>query len=126
MDFGRPSTAQRICAVAIAVTVVAAFLPWVTVFGLVSVLGISRDGSITLAIAVVGGALLFFDAGVVGKAREPRRGLAITQIVLGTCVALVGLVDMNGFAAISLYLTLFAGIGWLVGAIMPFQAPKIS
>ena len=32
-------------------------------------------------------------------------------------MALIGLVDMNGAAAIGLYLTLFGGIAWVVGAV---------
>jgi hypothetical protein len=39
-------------------------------------------------------------------------------------VALVGLIDMNGAAAIGLYLTLFAGIAWLVGAIWEISSRR--
>jgi hypothetical protein len=39
-------------------------------------------------------------------------------------VALVALLDMNGAAAIGLYLTLFGGIGWLVGAVWELNTAK--
>ena len=35
---------------------------------------------------------------------------------MSVLVALIGLMDMNGAAAIGLYLTLFGGVAWVVGA----------
>ena len=39
-------------------------------------------------------------------------------------VALIGLLDMNGAAAIGLYLTLFGGVAWVVGAAWQLSAAK--
>jgi hypothetical protein len=40
----------------------------------------------------------------------------ISLLVLAVLVALIGLLDMSGLAAIGLYLTFFAGMAWVVGA----------
>lgn len=114
MDFGRLTTPQRISAVSIVVTAIAAFLPWVSLFG-ISAIGVDGDGVITLILAVAGGVLLALSSGLVG---EPRQGkaLPIALVVLAALTALIGLLDMNGAAAIGLYLTLFAGVAWTVGA----------
>lgn len=39
-------------------------------------------------------------------------------------VALIGLLDMNGAAAIGLYLTLFGGVAWVVGAAWQLSTAK--
>lgn len=115
MDLTRLSTAQRVSGVAILVVAVAAFLPWVSLFG-ISKLGIEGDGLITLLAAAVGGFLLARSSGLLGGNTARRRGFEIAQVVLAGVTALIGLIDMNGVAALGLYLTLFAGVAWVVGA----------
>jgi hypothetical protein len=115
MDFGRLTTPQRISAGSILVTAVAAFLPWVSILG-ISRLGIDGDGVLTLIIAVAGAIVLAVTTGLVGKARVPGKASQIVLLVLAILTALIGLVDMNGAAALGLYLTFFAGVGWTVGA----------
>ena len=39
-------------------------------------------------------------------------------------VSLIGLFDMNGAAAIGLYLTLFGGIAWVVGSVLELKDAK--
>lgn len=39
-------------------------------------------------------------------------------------VTLIGFLEMNGAAALGLYLTLFAGIAWVVGAVLEFTTTK--
>jgi hypothetical protein len=53
------------------------------------------------------------------RARPCMTGWPGTRLVSGepSLGGLAVLIDMNGAAAIGLYLTLFAGIAWLVGAI---------
>ena len=114
MNLGKLTMPQRISGVAILVVALAAFLPWVSLFG-ISAIGIEGDGVITLILAIAGGVLLTMTAGLIGR---PRTGKAfqIALVALAGLVALVGLIDMNGAAAIGLYLTLFGGIAWVVGA----------
>ena len=50
----------------------------------------------------------------------------IALIALAAIVALIGLVDMNGAAAIGLYLTLFGGLVWLAGAIWQLSARRAA
>jgi hypothetical protein len=92
-----------------------AFLPWVSLFGL-SKRGVEGDGVITLVLAVIGAVLLAVTTGLIGSVRTPGRASQIALLVLAVVVTLVGLLDMNGVAAIGLYLTLLAGIAWVVGA----------
>ena len=94
----------------------AAFLPWVSILG-ISVNGIEGDGAITLVLAVVGAVVLALTTGLIGSPRTPGRRSNLTLLVLAILVALIGVLDMNGAAAIGLYLTLFGGIAWVVGAI---------
>jgi hypothetical protein len=115
MDVSRLTTPQRISAVSILVVALAAFLPWVSVFG-ISALGIEGDGVITLVLAVAGGVVLGLTSGLFGQDKLPGKKSQVTLLVLAVVVALVGLLDMNGAAAIGLYLTLFGGVAWVVGA----------
>ena len=103
---GTARKARNVCAISAGVVAVAAFLPWVNVFG-ISVSGIEGDGLITLACAVVG--LVLTWRGKLGW---------VGQLVPAALVALVGLFDLNNFSAIGLYLTILAGIAWVVGAFM--------
>jgi hypothetical protein len=98
----------KICGVSALVTFVAAFLPWVSVFG-ISVAGIHGDGRITATVAVIGAFALLL------RAHRLRLTLCI-ESASGLIVALVGAADLSNFAAFGLYLTLFAGIAWLFGA----------
>jgi hypothetical protein len=117
MDLTRLSVPQRLSLGSMAVIAISAFLPWVSIFG-ISVSGIEGDGVITLIVSLAGAGLLVTTAGVIGnEAKTPGKISQISLIVLAALVALVALIDMNGAAAIGLYLTMFAGLGWLVGAI---------
>lgn len=123
MDISHLTTPQRISAVAIVVVALAAFLPWVSIFG-VSVRGIEGDGVITLALAVAGGIVMALTTGLFGKQNVPGKASQISLVVLATLVALIALVAMGGAAAIGLYLTLFGGIAWVVGAAWQLSLSK--
>lgn len=121
MDLKRLTVPQRLSLGAAAVVLIAAFLPWVSVLG-ISALGIEGDGVLTLILALAGGAVLLFTTGVLDSTvkvpvKVSAKAANITLIVLAALVMLIALVDMNGFAAIGLYLTLFGGMAWLAGAI---------
>lgn len=123
MNTSRLTTPQRISAVSILVVALGAFLPWVSLLG-ISALGIEGDGVITLALAVIGGIMLGRTTGLFGKERVPGKKSQIGLLVLATLVALIGLLDMNGAAAIGLYLTLFGGVAWVVGAAWQLSVSK--
>jgi hypothetical protein len=123
MNFGRLTAPQRVSGVAILVVVLAAFLPWVSIFG-VGVIGIEGDGVLTLVLALAGAVILAMTAGLVGSPRTPGRASQIALLVLAVLVALVALLDMNGAAAIGLYLTLLGGIAWVVGAAWQLSLTK--
>lgn len=117
MDLTRLSVPQRLSVGSALVTVIAAFLPWVSILG-ISAIGIEGDGVITLILGLAGATILLFTAGVFGgEAKAPAKAINITLIVLAALVTLIALVDMNGAAAVGLYLTLFAGMAWIAGAI---------
>lgn len=105
------------------VVVLGAFLPWVSIFG-ISVIGVEGDGVITLVLAVIGLVLLALTSGLVGQPKVPGKASQITLLVLAILVALVGIIDMNGAAAIGLYLTMFAGLAWVVGAVWQLSLPS--
>jgi hypothetical protein len=123
MNFGTLTTPQRVSGVAILVVGLAAFLPWVSIFG-ISAIGIEGDGVLTLVLAIAGAVILAFTTGLVGSPRTPGRASQITLLVLAALVALIGLLDMNGAAAIGLYLTLLGGIAWVVGAAWQLSLSK--
>lgn len=123
MNFERLSTPQRVSGVAILVVALSAFLPWVSILG-ISALGIEGDGVITLMLAVAGAVILAVTTGLVGSPRTPGRASQIALIALAGLTALIGLLDMNGAAAIGLYLTLFAGVAWVVGAVWQLNLAK--
>ena len=123
MNFGRLTVPQRVSGIAILVVALGAFLPWVSVLG-ISVNGIEGDGIITLVLAIAGGATLAATTGLVGPERTQGRITQIALIVLAAIVTLIGIVDMNGAAAIGLYLTLFGGIAWVVGASWQLKLSK--
>jgi hypothetical protein len=123
MDLTRFSTPQRVSGIAIIVVALAAFLPWVSIFG-ISISGIRGDGVITLILSLLGAALLATRTGILDQVKIPEKAGLITSTVLAVLVSLVGLLDMNGAAAIGLYLTLFGGIAWVVGAVWEFKDSK--
>lgn len=125
MNISRLSTPQRLSAMSILVIALAAFLPWVSIFG-IGVSGIEGDGVITLVLAVAGGLVLVLTTGVVGREKVAGKKSQIPLLVMAVLVALIGLLDMNGAAAIGLYLTLFGGIAWVVGAIWELTAAKVD
>ena len=116
MDLSRFSTPQRVSGIAIVVVALAACLPWVSIFG-ISVSGIRGDGKLTLVLAVLGGVVLAHRVGMLPQLRIPAKAGHVAFLAFGALVALIGLIDMNGAAAIGLYLTLFGGIAWVVGAV---------
>ena len=123
MDISRLTTPQRISAVAILAVVLGAFLPWVSIFG-VTVFGIEGDGIITLALAIAGGITLVLTTGLVGEPKEPGKKSHIALLVLAVLTMLISMFAMSGAAAFGLYLTLFAGIAWVVGAAWQLNLSK--
>ena len=107
---------ERVSAIAIGVVVLGSFLPWASFAGF-SAWGLEGDGVITLLLGVVGAVLLAVSSGLLGGQRRVGAALPITLVVVAVLVALVGLIDMNGLAAIGLYLTMFGGIAWVVGSV---------
>ena len=116
MNLNRLSVPQRVSAIAIVVVAVAAFLPWVSIFG-ISALGVEGDGVITLLLAIVGAVVLAVTTGVIGQAKSPGKLPRIVLLIMAAVVAIIAFADMNGAAAMGLYLTLFGGIAWVVGAV---------
>lgn len=123
MDLSRFSTPQRVSGIAIVVVAIAAFQPWVSILGF-SVSGIRGDGMITLILAIVGAASLATRTGLLGEVRVAEKAGLVVSLVLAGLVTLIGLIDMNGAAAIGLYLTLFGGIAWVVGAALELKDAK--
>jgi len=123
MNFGSLTTPQRVSGVAILVVALAAFLPWVSILG-ISASGIEGDGVITLVLALAGAVILAMTTGLMGTERTAGRASQIVMLVLAAVTALIGLLDMNGAAAIGLYLTLLGGIAWVVGAFWQLNLTK--
>jgi hypothetical protein len=92
-----------------ALAIVAAFLPWASVFG-ITASGIKGDGVITLVLGILGAVVILANRG-------GRKAFAGSQLILGGLVLVVGIYHANdAFAAIGVYLTLLAGLAW-VGAL---------
>lgn len=125
MNVSHLTTPQRISAVSILVVAMAAFLPWVSIFG-ISAIGVEGDGVITLAMAAAGGIVLALTTGLFGNEKVPGKKSQISLVVLAIVVSLIGLMDMNGAAAIGLYLTMFGGVGWVVGAAWQLSVSKAN
>jgi len=123
MNVSRLTVPQRVSAISILVVGLAAFLPWVSIFG-ISAIGVEGDGIITLALAVAGGIVLTTTTGLMGRAKTPGKRSQISLLVLAVVVALIGVMDMNGAAAIGLYLTLFGGVAWVGGATWQLSSSK--
>ena len=115
MNVSHLTTPQRVSAISILVVAIAAFLPWVSILG-ISAVGVEGDGFMTLGLAAAGGIVLALTTGIFTTPGRPGKKSQVTLLVLAVLVALIGLLDMNGAAAIGLYLTLFGGIAWVVGA----------
>jgi hypothetical protein len=77
-----------------------------------------------LALAVAGGIVFAMTTGLFGKEKLPGKKSQISLLVLAILTALIGLFDMNGAAAIGLYLTLFGGVAWVVGAAWQLSVSK--
>ena len=125
MNLARLSIPQRVSAIAILIVALGAFLPWASFLG-ISKIGVEGDGLITLVLAIVGAIILVMTTGVIGAERPPSRVASITQVVIAVIVSLIALIDMNGLASIGLYLTLFGGIAWVVGAAWQLARPQPS
>ena len=123
MDLTRLTIPQRISLASMAVVVIAAFLPWVSLFG-ISARGTDGDGMVTLVLSLVGIVVLVLTSGVLKAKKAAGRVSQIALVAVAALVALIGLMDMNGAAAIGLYLTLFAGLAWLVGAVWQLVISK--
>ena len=74
--------------------------------------------------AVAGGITLALTTGLFGQQKVAGKKSQITLLVMSVLVALIGLMDMNGAAAIGLYLTLFGGVAWVVGAAWQLDISK--
>ena len=79
---------------------------------------------LTLILALLGAAALAARTGLLGSVKIPETAGLIASLVFAALVALIGFLDMNGAAAIGLYLTLFAGVAWVVGAILELKTAK--
>lgn len=123
MDLTRFSTPQRVSGIAIIVVALAAFLPWVSILGF-SVSGIRGDGVLTLFLALLGAVSLATRTGLLDHIKIPEKASLIASLVFAVLVTLIGLFDMNSAAAIGLYLTLFGGIAWVVGAALELKGAK--
>ncbi len=116
------SPPQKLAGGSMIVVAISAFLPWVSIFG-ISARGIEGDGAITLVCALVGLAVLALNAGAAGG-RLGRKPMLIVSGIAAVITALIGLADMNGAAAIGLYLTMFAGIAWVIAVIWDVRLGK--
>src|SRR5690625_7304455 len=92
---------QKIAAGAMAVVLIAAFLPWVSVYGM-SVIGVEGDGVITLILALLGLAALALGTDVFMAPKIPAKVTSIMLIVLGALVSVTGMGNINGHAGIGL------------------------
>lgn len=115
---------QKLAAISMIVVATSAFLPWASILGL-SVSGINGDGQLTFIASVVGLVVLAAHTGLIST-RISRTVMLIVSGVGAAVAAAVGLFDMNGFAAIGLYLTLFGGLAWVVAVIWDVRAGRAS
>ncbi len=76
------------------------------------------DGRVTAAVALIGAGALFI--------REHRRITFSIEATAAVIVTLTAFVDLNDFTGFGLYLTLFAGIAWLVGVVMEWRAMRTA
>jgi hypothetical protein len=114
MQLNRLTKPERVAAACMLVVALAAFLPWVSIFGL-GIVGIRGDGKVTLFCAIVG--LVLLALGTRSDDLPQKRILRVVAYIAAVVAALVGFGDMNGAAAIGLYLTLFGSIGWIIALV---------
>lgn len=124
LDLNSLSRAQKVSGGAMAAVVAGAFLPWVSFLGF-SVIGVRGDGLITLIAAVVGLAALAFGTDVLGRRRIADTTRTSVSAVAAGISVLVAFTDMNNFAAAGLYVTLMAGIAWVVGLVWEANEAKV-
>jgi hypothetical protein len=106
MDFSTMAIQMKVILVAVGATILGAFLPWASAFG-ISVAGVRGDGLITLIAALIGGALVLANRG-------GAKLNAVAQLVLGGLVVVVALYHVTDeFAAIGVYMTLLGGLTWV-------------
>lgn len=94
---------QQIILIGAAITAVGSFLPWASAFG-TTVIGVNGDGLITLVLGVIAGAIAY---------RMPlsnRDTNLLATAGIGALVAIVGLYDATGIAAIGVYITIIGGL----------------
>jgi hypothetical protein len=101
----------------------AAFLPWGTALGLISISGMEGDGKITIGIAVIAIVLLLI-----------KKVPVWIVTILGILATVIGVVDYSSMSdvtneisasvGIGIYLTVAAGAGMIVGTIMEMVASK--
>jgi len=115
---------DRLCAVAAIAALVAAILPW-TVHNGASVRGIQGDGQFSMLCAVVGLATLALHRNLdpVPLVRRLTLAAQSTTAALVLFVGAVNLTLLSTAAAIGVYLTLLAGLVWLVGAALGWRTP---
>jgi hypothetical protein len=73
---------------------------------------------------LLGAASLATRTGLLEQVKMSDKVAMVTSLVLAALVTLIGLLDMNGAAAIGLYLTLFGGIAWVVAAALDLKGAK--
>lgn len=100
-------------------TVLAALMPWASV-GPFTVSGTSGDGTITLVLGLIGGALGLVRA--LATTARGRTAVPVTCLVLGSLITLVGLIDIVDVASeasvgAGLVLTLLAGLGLVASSV---------
>lgn len=99
--------------------VVGSILPWAQIFGLY-LWGMETDGILTFFLGVIGATF--------AAVNLPKTSLWIPKIVHGILALLVILIagyHVGSFAAIGVYVTLLAGVAWLVGAFLPFRRENV-
>ena len=119
------STLLIICAACALLVVIAAFLPWATALGFLSVSGVNGgDGVITLLLGIVGIALSLWGSGRILAAPGNRLVLPLLSAIAGGIVMLVGIIDLVNIGSqiedtsglvspgAGLVLTVVFGIAW--------------
>jgi hypothetical protein len=112
---------DRLCAGAAIVTFGAAFLPWASVPG-ERAAGTDGDGQLTVLCAVAGLAVLALQRAS-GPVQFGRRLTLATLSATAALVLLVGIANLSSSAAIGVYLTVLAGLVWIVGVVLGWRTP---
>lgn len=99
------------CAIVIAI---AAFFPWVSLFG-VSSIGLKGDGTLTLIIALIALATLAVQAWS-RVVIMPTVGVDTVLATAATVTLLISAIDMNQYAASGLWMTLIASVAMVAVA----------